>query len=117
MQPTAILSLYGPTNMYALPSLHSDRFARLILPSCTSEVLAAGTSYDQPPTEFSVPQRTDDYRRPRTVMFLTILRKAMLREYLLRGLIRGEDGKLRLPERGSVSKEEIDEISGLFQSF
>jgi hypothetical protein len=46
-------------------------------------------------------------------MILTIIRNAMLREYLLRGLIRGEDGKLRFPERGSVSKEEIDEISEL----
>jgi hypothetical protein len=44
-------------------------------------------------------------------MILTIFRKALLREYLLRGLVRSEDGKLRLPEQGSVTKDEIDEIS------
>jgi len=45
------------------------------------------------------------------VMIFSVIRKALLREYLMRGLIRGEDGKLRFPEIGSVSKEEIDEIS------
>ncbi|KAN0102844.1 alpha/beta-hydrolase [Hyaloscypha variabilis] len=113
IQPTAILSLYGPTNMNGLPSLHSDRLSKLILPPCTSEFLAAGTYFDQPPTEFPVVQKPEDYKRPRTGMVLTIFRKALIREYLLRGLIRGEDGKLRLPERGSVTKEEIDEISPL----
>jgi hypothetical protein len=85
--------------------------AKLNLPPCTSELLAAGTHYDHPPTEFAVPSRTDDFRRPRSVMIFSIIRKALLREYLMRGLVRGEDGKLRFPEIGSVSKEEIDEIS------
>jgi hypothetical protein len=97
--------------MYKLPALHSDRMAKLNLPPCTPELLAAGTHYDHPPTEFAVPQRTDDYKRPRSVMIFSVIRKALLREYLMRGLIRGEDGKLRFPEIGSVSKEEIDEIS------
>lgn len=97
--------------MNALPSLHSDRLSKLLLPPCTPELLTAGTYYDHPPTEFPVVQKPDDYKRPRTQMVLTIFRKALIREYLLRGLVRGEDGKLRLPERGSITKEEIDEIS------
>ena len=101
--------------MNALPSLHSDRLSKLILPPCTSELLTAGTYYDSPPTEFPVVQKTEDYKRPRTVMVLNIFRKALLREYLLRGLVRGEDGKLRLPERGSITKDEIDEISSFPQ--
>ena len=97
--------------MNALPSLHSDRLSKLILPACTSEFLAAATYFDQPPTEFPVVQKPEDYKRPRTGMVLTLFRKALIREYLLRGLVRGEDGKLRLPERGSITKDEIDEIS------
>lgn len=31
----------------------------------------------------------------------------------MKGLLRQSDGSLRLPEQGSVSKEEIDEISKL----
>jgi hypothetical protein len=111
MQPTAILSLHGPTNMNGLPSLHSDRLSKLLLPPCTPELLNAGTYYDHPPTEFPVVQKPEDYKRPRTVMILTVFRKALLREYLLRGLVRSDDGKLRLPERGLVTKDEIDEIS------
>ena len=100
--------------MNGLPSLHSDRLSKLNLPPCTPELLNAGTYYDHPPTEFPVVHKPEDYKRPRTVMILTIFRKALLREYLLRGLVRGEDGKLRLPEQGSVTKEEIDEISPSF---
>jgi len=111
IQPTAILSLYGPTNMNGLPSLHSDRLSKLFLPPCTSELLTAGTYFDHQPTEFPVVQKPEDYKRPRTVMVLTIFRKALIREYLLRGLTRGDDGKLRLPERGSITKDEIDAIS------
>lgn len=107
----AILSLYGPTNMNGLPSLHSDRLSKLMLPPCTPELLTAGTYFEQPPTEFPVVQKPEDYKRPRTVMVLSIFRKALLREYLLRGLTRTEDGKLKLPERGSITKQEIDEIS------
>lgn len=97
--------------MNRLPSLSSDRLSKLNLPPCTSGLLAAETYYDHPPTEFPVVQKPEDYKRPRTVMILTVFRKALLREYLLRGLTRGEYGKLRLLERGSITKEEIDEIS------
>jgi hypothetical protein len=100
--------------MNGLPSLHSDRLSKLHLPPCTPELLNAGTYYDHPPTEFPVVHKPEDYKRPRTVMILTIFRKALLREYLLRGLVRGEDGKLRLPEQGSVTKDEIDAISPSF---
>jgi hypothetical protein len=97
--------------MNMLPSLSSDRLSKLNLPPCTSELLAAETYYDHPPTEFPVVQKPEDYKRPRTVMILTVFREALLREYLLRGLTRSGDDKLRLPERGSITKEEIDEIS------
>ncbi|PVH69967.1 alpha/beta-hydrolase [Cadophora sp. DSE1049] len=111
IQPTGILSLYGPTDMNSLPALHSDRLAKIILPSCTSEILAAGTNFDQPPTQFAVTTKPEDYRRPRSVMILTVFRKGMLKEYLLRGLIRSDDGKLKFPGKDSVTKEELDKIS------
>ena len=97
--------------MNRLPSLSSNRLSKLNLPPCISELLAAKTYYDHPPTKFPVMQKPEDYRRPRTIMILTVFREALLPEYLVQGLIRDGDGKLRLPERVSITKEKIDEIS------
>lgn len=47
-------------------------------------------------------------------MALYVFRESKIVKFLLRGLVRGgvrEGGELRLPERGSIANEEIDDIS------
>lgn len=109
--PTAILSMYGPTNMHSLPYL--QRFSNLKMSNlaCTPDVLAAGTRYDDPPSEWKIPSGPGDYIKPRSLMGIHIFHRGIIAEFLIRGLSRHEDGTLSLPERGSVSEEEIDEIS------
>ena len=46
-------------------------------------------------------------------MALQIFKTETIAEFLLRGLLKTENGELTLPEKGSVSDEEIEEISPL----
>ncbi|CAL3966121.1 hypothetical protein PZA11_002880 [Diplocarpon coronariae] len=111
--PKAILSMYGPTNLHHLPYLH--RFVAnpgSTLP-CTAEVLAAATTYDNPPTDTPLPKSARDCIRPRQIMAMNIFQRSLVAEFLLKGLVRMDDGSLRLPEQGCVSKEEVDAISPL----
>lgn len=103
--------MYGPTDMHNLPYL--QRFSNLKLSSlaCTPDVLAAGTHYDEPPTEIAIPTGPNDYLRPRGIMAINLFHRGIVAEFLVRGLVKSADGTLRLPERGSASKEEIDAIS------
>lgn len=109
--PTAILSLYAPTNLHSVQSL--DRRAASKSTTCTPEWLAAGTDYANPPTEIKLALTEQDLQRPRHSISSTFFRESIVTEFLLRGLIRGSNGNLYLPERGSVSREEIDDISPL----
>jgi acetyl esterase/lipase len=80
---------------------------------CTPELLDEATDYRNPPTEIALPATEKDYRRPRQFISLTFFRDAIVSEFLLRGLVKGEDGTAALPQKGSVSVEEIDDISPL----
>ncbi|PBP24836.1 hypothetical protein BUE80_DR004233 [Diplocarpon rosae] len=111
--PKAILSMYGPTNLHHLPYLH--RFAAnpgSTLP-CTADVLAAATTYENPPTDIPVPKSAKDRVRPRQIMAMNVFQRGLVAEFLLQGLVRLDDGTLSLPEPGCVSKEEVDAISPL----
>ncbi|KAI9049605.1 hypothetical protein LZ554_006631 [Drepanopeziza brunnea f. sp. 'monogermtubi'] len=115
-KPSAIFSMYGPTNLHHLPYLH--RFAHLNISNwpCTPEVLAAGTRYDAPPTEIPIPTPGlpgDDYILPRSVLAIHLFSRGLIADFLVRGLVRDADGTLGLPEKGSASNEEIDAISPL----
>lgn len=103
--------------MHDLPYLNRGRLsiANCPIPDCTAELLASATDYENPPSEFTIPQSKEDYERPRRYLGLNMFRKGIVPEFLLRGLVRcgdreGEAG-LRLPEKGSVTEEAIDDIS------
>jgi hypothetical protein len=103
--------MYGPTDMHTLPYLGMGRLSKLPLPLSTPEILAAAFDFEKPPTEISIPKHSDDYLRPRGLMGMNIFRRGLIAEFLIRGLERDENGGLKLPDRGSASKEEIDKIS------
>lgn len=115
--PLAIFSLYAPTNMHNLPYLNRGRLsiANCPLPDCTASLLAAATNYDNPPSGFAIPQSKEDYEHPRRYMALHVFRKSRIVEFLWMGLVRCRDGEgkgeLRLPRKGSVASEAIDDIS------
>ncbi len=94
--------------MHNLPYL--ERFSKRSTLPCTPDVLAAATSYDRPPTKQEI-VTDEDYGKPRSVMGMTVFRKGIIAEFLIKGLVRQDDGTLRLPEPGSVRKEEVDAIS------
>lgn len=109
--PVAILSMYGPTDMNRVPYLQRGRLSEYDAPSCTPEILAMATDFERPPTDtgcFPVPL---GFSNPRSIISLTMFREGTTAEFLLKGLTRGEDGTLRMPEKGCVTKEEIDKIS------
>lgn len=81
------------------------------IPNCTPEFLASATDYTNPPSGFANPLSEGDYKRQRRYLGLRIFREGIVSEVLLRGLVRGEDGKLGLPEKGSVTEQEIYDIS------
>lgn len=109
--PAAILSMYGPTNFHSLPWLNRGRLARMQCKPCTPSLLAEATDYHNPPTELALPASAKDLQRPRMSISLTFFREAILPEFLLKGLVRDENGNLAMPKKGCVSKKEIDGIS------
>jgi pimeloyl-ACP methyl ester carboxylesterase len=133
--PTAILSMYGPTNMHSLPYLNRGRLPHLPDPRVTPEMIAAAFDYNNPPTEIAIPTVMEDYSKPRALVSLKVFKTAIIAEFLLRGpvkkergrlrriagfffrdLVRKESNKLSLPKKGCVSDNEIDEISELLQN-
>jgi hypothetical protein len=86
------------------------RISKLPLPPSTPDSLAAATDYETPPHNVSVPKTSDDYLRPRGIMGMNIFRRGLIAEFMIKGLLRDDSG-LKLPELGSASNEEIDEIS------
>ncbi|OBT59948.1 hypothetical protein VE03_10333 [Pseudogymnoascus sp. 23342-1-I1] len=111
--PSAIVSISAPTDMHNIPFLNRGRLstARCPIPNCTPVFLASATDYENPPSGFEILQNAEDYERPRRYLGLRIFREGIVSEVLLRGLVKDEDGKLRLPEKGSVTEQEIDDIS------
>jgi hypothetical protein len=126
--------MYGPTNMHSLPYLNRGRLPLLQDPRITPEIIAAAFDYNNPPSERAIPTKIEDYTQPRALVGLKVFKSAIITEFLLRGPVKKERGKLRtiarflfrglvkkessklsLPKKGCVSREEIDEISELLQ--
>lgn len=111
------MAIYGPTNLHNLPYTPKGPFAQLELPECTPDMLIGATSYASPPTGTPPPKSKEDFLNPRRIMGITMFRRAVTVEFLLRGLInlgeKGEPPILSLPEQGIVGKDEIDRISKL----
>lgn len=111
--PCAILPISAPTDMHSLPFLNRGRLSttKCWIPKCTPEFLASATDYANPPNGFAIPLSEEDNKRPRRYLGLRIFREGVVSEVLVRGLVRGEDEKLRLPEKGSATEQEINDIS------
>jgi hypothetical protein len=96
--------------MHNVPSLGMSRFSNFPPPPPTPELLTAAT-FKAPPTEFSPPKHMKDYMRARSRMGERIFGAGLIAEFLIRGLQKDETGKPKLPEKGSVSEEEVNVIS------
>ena len=116
-KPAAILSMYGPTTLHSVQYQQQGRFSKRCSLPCTTETLAAATNYAQPPTEKKISQTAQDKYAPRNIMARHLFERGIVAEFLVKGLVRGTDGSLAFAEKGSVSKEEIDDISKSKQSF
>ena len=104
--------MYGPTNMQNIFPVQSSRLAGLLSPAPSPGILRAWLDYDNPPTETPITKSLDEFASPRVQMTLSMFNQGVIPEFLLTGLVPvGEEGRLRLPFRGCVSREEIDEIS------
>jgi acetyl esterase/lipase len=97
--------------MHNVPSLGTGRFSKLPPLPPTPELLAATTTFESPPTEIAPPKNAEDYMRPRGLIGRKVFTESLIAEFLINGLLRDESGTLKLPEKGSVSEEQIDAIS------
>jgi hypothetical protein len=111
--PVAILVFYPPTDMHNLRYPNRGRLSIENCPilDCTPDLLASATDYENPPSKFAVSQSEEDLERPRRHFALNMFRQSIVAEVLLRGLVRCDNGELRLPEKGSVTTKAIDAIS------
>lgn len=114
--PIAILSMYGPTDMNRVPYLQRGRLSKYDAPKCTPEVLAEATNFPRPPSDTGCFPKSSGFSTPRSQISFAMFRGGTTAEFLLKGLVRGEDGTLRMPEKGCVSREEINAISPLHLS-
>lgn len=130
-----VLRLYPPTNMHILPYSGKGRTSALTLPPISQSLLAEATDYDAPPTQRAMAKETLDYFGPRAVMSTHVFRQSVIAEVLVKGLRNGvwtdeeefeereerdsgyegdydnKERQLRLPEKGCLTTEEVDEIS------
>ena len=99
--------------MFHLPYLSRGTLSKFPFPPITQPLLALAVDFAHPPTGTPAPATATDFMKPRAVMALQIIRSESLTEFLLRGLVKDEKGELSLPAKGSVSDEEVREISPL----
>ncbi|KAH8811042.1 Alpha/Beta hydrolase protein [Xylogone sp. PMI_703] len=114
--PKAILLIYGPTDMsninnFGKRPLIGGQLPELIIPEDAPPELLEAVIQKPPPTHIPSPRRLEDFLSPRSVLGLVSFRKGVITEFLLRGLVKGKNGVLKLPEKGSVGENEIKSIS------
>ena len=103
--------MYGPTNLHNVPYLGIGRLSKFPLVPPTAELLDAATNFEAPPTEFAPPSNKEDLLKPRAVMGRIIFQQGLMTDFLINGLQNDGEGRLKLPEKGSASVEQIDAIS------
>lgn len=103
--------MYGPTNFHDLPFLNRGKPAKNRRRPVTPRLLAEGTDYDHPPTEIEIAATQEDLEKPRHQISKYFFNNGIVSEFLLKGLERDHDGRLRMPEKGCVKREEVDAIS------
>jgi hypothetical protein len=99
--------MYRPTDMHNVLSLGKGQLYNG-LPNVED---LCGAILEVPSTEFSLVEEVADYLRPRSLMILMISIEGLMTECLIKGIQQDETGILKLLQKGSVSKEEINAIS------
>jgi acetyl esterase/lipase len=99
--------------MLHLPFISRGAPFEFPLPPVTPEMLALSTDFTKPPTGTPAPIAPADFMKPRGLMELQIFKTETITEFLLRELLKTENRELSLPEKGSVSDGQIEEISPL----
>ena len=96
--------------MHNLPYLNRGRLSidKYPILDCMPDLLASATDYDNPLSEYAVPQYKEDLECLRRFLALNM---SIVAEVLPRGLVRYGNRGLRLPEKGSVTKQAINAIS------
>lgn len=103
--------------MHSLPYSGRGRLSALTIPPASHALLFEATDYESPPSEKAIAKCALDYLSPRVVMSTHVFREEIVTELLLKGLKdNGENAPdepvvLKLPERGCVPVDEVDEIS------
>ncbi|THW05936.1 alpha/beta-hydrolase [Aureobasidium pullulans] len=123
-KPSAILAIYGPTNMHQLPrrATTTGPLATLEVPCPSSETMEEITNYNCPPSNTPRPTSAAEWLSPRTKMGIYMFRSETVVDLLLHGLTQTEqDGNrhLAFPQAGGATKEEINQIcaqGGLFET-
>ncbi|XMA20773.1 hypothetical protein WAI453_013564 [Rhynchosporium graminicola] len=97
--------------MHNIPSLKTGLFSKLLPLPLTAELLAAATTFESPPTEIAPPKNAEDCMRPRALIGRKVFIESLIAEFLINSLLRDRSDTLKLPEKGSVSEEQINTIS------
>jgi hypothetical protein len=112
---SAILSIYGPTDMNDLRYLVEDPLAGLDISAPKSATLHAATNFARPLTNTPAPTATSEWLTDRARVGLDMFQAEATMGFLLRSLtiLKDETGKdeYTFPKTGRVSKEEVDQIS------
>ncbi|KAH8812928.1 Alpha/Beta hydrolase protein [Xylogone sp. PMI_703] len=109
--PKALLLIYVPTNMFNVRFLEDRPIGGDRLKDLGLELPKEAS-----PDLISEPRKSiEDFMSLRSILGLVLFRKGLVPEFLLRGIIDGEEhGSKRLPEKGCVTEEEIKEISPIY---
>lgn len=110
MPPTAILSIYGATNLHDLPYLAKGLIHNTEIPTPDSELLKAVTNFDSPPTNTPSPRNPTEWLTERTKLGFYIMRAELTAALMIKGLVKGADGRLSLPDKAGLAKEDIEAI-------
>jgi hypothetical protein len=84
---------------------------KLLLLPPTLELLTIITIFKSPSTGIASPKNTEDYIRPRELIGRKVFIKSLIIEFLIKGLLRDKSGVLKLLEKGSINKEQINIIN------
>lgn len=112
--PSAIIPIYGPTDMHNIPYQAKGPLAALDIAVLSSDEIRLATSFDHPPPNTPLPVG-GEWLNGRTKTGLSMFRIEITAELLLRVLTRskveGLPDEFSFPRLGDVTREEIDEIS------
>lgn len=110
VSPKAILSIYGATDLHDLPYLAKGPLHNIDLPTPDSESLKAVLNFNSPPTNTPRPSNPKEWFTERTKLGFYVMRAELTPALMIKGLTKGADGHLSLPDKAGLAKEDIDAI-------